>query len=192
MMSTQKLIILDRDGVINKDSPDFIKSPAEYIPLPGSLEAIVLFKEAGWTVTVATNQSGIARGLFDIPTLNRIHEEIQNGIKQINPDCAIDGFFYCPHGPNDDCECRKPKPGLLHTIEKQYQLDFSQQQVPAIGDSLRDLEAAAEANCVPILVLTGNGVKTQNTLPKHLQNIAVFPNLLDAALYLVGVTQDND
>lgn len=152
-----KLIILDRDGVINHDSDAFIKSPQEWIPIPGSLEAIARLNQAGYRVVVATNQSGIARGLLDIVTLNAIHQKLHESAKQVG--ATIDAVFFCPHAGDDNCDCRKPKPGMLHTIAKRF--NISLKGVPNIGDSLRDLQAGFVTGCVPYLVLTGKGEKTR-------------------------------
>jgi D-glycero-D-manno-heptose 1,7-bisphosphate phosphatase len=159
-----KLIILDRDGVINQDSPEFIKSPAEWIPIPGSLEAIARLNQAGYRVVIASNQSGIARELFDIATLNAIH--------QMGAD--IDAIFFCPHAAIDNCDCRKPKAGMFEEISKRFKLSLK--GVPTVGDSLRDLQAGFISGCVPYLVLTGKGEKTYETggLPPGTQ---VFPDL---------------
>lgn len=158
----KKIIILDRDGVINVDSPNFIKSEEEWLPIPGSLEAIALLNQHGFTVLVTTNQSGIARGLFDLQALNRIHQKMRGDLALVGG--KIEGIYFCPHGPDDHCLCRKPLPGMFEQIARDYNLDFYKQRVPAIGDSLRDLEAAILAGCEPILVLTGNGEKTAKQL----------------------------
>ena len=160
-----KLVILDRDGVINQDSPLFIKSPHEWLPIKGSLEAIALLNQLGYTVVVATNQSGIARKLFDENTLHAIHEKMHQAVKACGG--CIDAIFYCPHGPNDSCDCRKPKPGLLQQIAKHYKLNL--EQVVCVGDSYRDLEAALAAGATPVLVLTGNGRKTLQSHASHLK-----------------------
>lgn len=152
-----KLIILDRDGVINHDSDAFIKSPKEWIPIPGSLEAIARLNQAGYRVVVSTNQSGIARGLFDIVTLNAIHRKLHESAQQVGADIAA--IFFCPHAADDNCDCRKPKPGMLHTIAKRFNVNLK--GVPNIGDSLRDLQAGFVTGCVPYLVLTGKGEKTR-------------------------------
>ena len=167
-----KLIILDRDGVINHDSPDFIKSPAEWIPVPGSLEAIARLNQAGYRVVVASNQSGIARELFDMVTLNAIHHKMHSLAQQVGAD--IDAVFFCPHAAADNCDCRKPKPGMFSEIAQRYKLSLK--GVPVVGDSLRDLQAGYVSGCVPYLVLTGKGEKTQATggLPPGTQ---VFPDL---------------
>ncbi|HEU0230108.1 MAG TPA: D-glycero-beta-D-manno-heptose 1,7-bisphosphate 7-phosphatase [Burkholderiaceae bacterium] len=153
-----KLAILDRDGVINQDSDAFIKSPDEWIPVPGSLEAIARLSRAGWHVVIASNQSGIARGLFTMATLTAIHAKMRRELAKAGG--AIDALFVCPHGPDDDCACRKPRPGMFRDIARRY--DIALETVPAVGDSLRDLQAASQAGCTPWLVLTGKGQATWN------------------------------
>ncbi len=167
-----KLIILDRDGVINHDSPDFIKSPDEWIPIPGSLEAIARLNQAGYRVVIASNQSGIARQYFDINTLNAIHQKMHRLAQQVGAD--IDAIFFCPHAAADNCDCRKPKPGMFTEISKRFEISLK--GVPTVGDSLRDLQAGFISGCVPFLVLTGKGEKTHATggLPPGTQ---VFPDL---------------
>jgi len=169
-----KLIILDRDGVINQDSPDFIKSADEWHPIPGSLEAIALLNNLGITVVVATNQSGIARDLYSLDTLNQIHEKMKASLKDLGG--KIEDIFYCPHGPDDHCLCRKPLPGLYFQIAEKY--GISLENVPAVGDSYRDIEAAIAANAKPILVLTGNGQKTLKQHADKLQHVPQYPDLL--------------
>lgn len=154
-----KLIILDRDGVINEDSDAYIKSPAEWRPIPGSLEAIARLTQADYRIVVATNQSGISRGLFDLDTLMRIHDKMHTMVAEVGGH--IEAVFFCPHGPDDDCDCRKPMPGLFHAIARRLMVDL--RGVPAIGDSLRDLQAAAAVGARPMLVKTGKG---QGTLAK--------------------------
>ena len=134
-----KLIILDRDGVINFDSDQFIKSPEEWKPIPGSLEAIARLNQAGYRVVLATNQSGIGRGLFDMATLNAIHDKMHKALAQVGG--RIDALFFCPHAADSKCDCRKPKPGMFEEIGRRFNMDLN--GVPAIGDSLRDLQAAA-------------------------------------------------
>jgi D-glycero-D-manno-heptose 1,7-bisphosphate phosphatase len=151
-----KLVILDRDGTINYDSDKYIKSPAEWRPLPGSLEAIARLTQTGWRVVVATNQSGIARGLFDMATLNAIHAEMHRAVAQAGG--RVDAVFFCPHAADSNCECRKPRPGLLREIASRLNVDLK--GVPTAGDGLRDLEAAAAVGARPYLVLTGKGRKT--------------------------------
>ena len=152
-----KLIILDRDGVINYDSDQFIKSPDEWKPIPGSLEAIALMVQADYRVVVATNQSGVGRGLFDMTTLNAIHDKMHKAAAQAGG--RIDAVFFCPHAAEADCLCRKPKTGMFEEIVARYNADMK--GVPAVGDSLRDLNCAAKIGAQPILVLTGKGIKTQ-------------------------------
>ena len=158
-----KLIILDRDGVINHDSDRFIKTPEEWLPIPGSLEAIATLTQADFRVVVATNQSGIGRGLFDMSMLNMIHEKMHRAVHQAGG--RIDAIFYCPHAADSTCECRKPRPGMMKEIANRFHTSLD--GVPAVGDSLRDLEAAASVGARPILVVTGKGKKTRDqcTLP---------------------------
>ena len=138
-----KLVILDRDGVINQDSPAFIKSPAEWIPIPGSLEAIARLNQAGYRVVIASNQSGIARQLFDITTLNAIHQKMHAAAQLVGAD--IDAIFFCPHAAADGCDCRKPKNGMFEEISKRFKLSLK--GVPTVGDSLRDLQAGFISGC---------------------------------------------
>ncbi|MCB5186716.1 D-glycero-beta-D-manno-heptose 1,7-bisphosphate 7-phosphatase [Methylobacillus caricis] len=151
-----KLVILDRDGVINYDSAQFIKSPDEWKPIPGSLEAIAMLNQSGFRVALATNQSGIGRGLFDMATLNAIHDKMHKALAQFGG--RIDALFYCPHAADSNCSCRKPKPGMIEEISKRFGIDLK--GVPSVGDSLRDLQASAAFGAQPILVLTGKGEKT--------------------------------
>jgi len=151
-----KLVIIDRDGVINRDSKEFVKHPDEWIALPGSLAAIARLSQAGWKVVVASNQSGLARGLFDMGTLNAMHAKLRRELAAQGGE--IDAIFVCPHGPDDGCDCRKPRTGLFRQIAERYDAELD--GVPAVGDSLRDLQAAAAAGCRPWLVLTGNGRET--------------------------------
>ncbi len=151
-----KLVILDRDGVINLDSAQFIKSPAEWKPIPGSLEAIARLNQAGFRVVVASNQSGVSRGLLDMSTLNEINGKMHKALALVGG--RIDAVFYCPHASDADCECRKPKPGMFQEIARRFNVDLA--GVPAVGDSLRDLEASVAMGALPYLVLTGKGAKT--------------------------------
>jgi D-glycero-D-manno-heptose 1,7-bisphosphate phosphatase len=155
MHTSMQLVILDRDGVINEDSAAYIKSPEEWIPIPGSLEAIARLHHAGWHVVVVTNQSGIARKLIDPDILVRIHEKMHRCVADAGG--LIDAIFFCPHGPHDNCNCRKPMPGLFLDIARR--LRISLYGVPAIGDSLHDLHAAQAAGAHPILVRTGKGAE---------------------------------
>ena len=152
-----KLVILDRDGVINHDSPSYIKSPDEWRPIPGSLEAIAKLTQAGYQVVVATNQSGVGRGLFEMATLNAIHDKMHRAVSQAGG--RIDAVFYCPHAQEANCKCRKPKPGLLEEIGRRFNATLK--GVPCIGDALRDLQAAVAVGAQPILVLTGKGAQTR-------------------------------
>ncbi|NOX75408.1 MAG: D-glycero-beta-D-manno-heptose 1,7-bisphosphate 7-phosphatase [Gammaproteobacteria bacterium] len=180
-----RLVILDRDGVINEDSDDFIKSPDEFVPLPGSLNAIARLKQAGFTVAVATNQSGLARGLFDQNTLEAMHRKLQDLLAERS--AHIDGIFHCPHGPDQGCDCRKPKPGLLKQISARFSLPLA--GVPVIGDSLRDLEAARAVGARPMLVRSGKG---QRTLARGegLEGVPVFDDLAAAVESLLKETAD--
>ena len=152
-----KLIILDRDGVINFDSDQFIKNPEEWKPIPGSLEAIARLCQADYRVVVATNQSGIGRGLFDMSTLNSIHDKMHKACALMGG--RIDAVFFCPHTSDANCNCRKPKSGMIEEIAQRYNMELH--GVPAVGDSLRDLEASAKLGAQPFLVLTGKGKLTQ-------------------------------
>jgi len=176
-----KLIVLDRDGVINHDSDQFIKSPEEWRPIPGSLEAIARLNHAGYRVAVATNQSGISRGLFDMATLNAIHEKMHRALALVGG--RVDALFYCPHSADSQCECRKPRAGMLREIALRFGVDMT--SVPCVGDSLRDLVAAAEVGAPPILVLTGKGELTlrKGDLPP---NVAIYPDLAFAASALLA------
>ena len=149
-----KLVILDRDGTINSDSDDFVKSPEEWLPLPGALEAIARLNHAGWHVVIASNQSGLGRGLFDVASLNAMHAKMLKLLAAKGG--RIDAIFYCPHTAEDDCHCRKPQPGLFEQVGLRFGVPL--RGVPAVGDSLRDLQAGAAAGCEPHLVLTGKGV----------------------------------
>ncbi len=154
--SPLKLIILDRDGVINEDSDHYIKSVAEWRPLKGSAEAIAQLNHAGYRVVVATNQSGVGRGLFDMATLNLMHEKMHKVVAQAGG--RIDAVFYCPHKDDDHCTCRKPKAGMLHEIARRF--NRSLKGVPCVGDAIRDMQAGAEAGCELVLVKTGKGMRT--------------------------------
>lgn len=163
-MSDRKLVILDRDGTINLDRDDFVKSPQEWEPLPGSLEAIARLNHAGWHVVVASNQSGLGRGLFDMAHLNAMHDKMHKLLAAVGG--RIDAIFYCPHAPEDDCACRKPRAGLFEQIGARF--GVSLKSVPAVGDSLRDLLAGASVGCQPHLVLTG---KSAGLTPEQIQGL---------------------
>ncbi len=173
-------IFLDRDGVINQDSPDYIKCPDEWLPLQGSLEAIAMMNQKGYRVAVATNQSGLARKLYDEATLAQIHLKMNQELATFNAN--IEHIVYCPHGPDDACLCRKPQPGLLYKLEQVTNAHLK--ETPFVGDSLRDLKAAMAAGCKPVLVETGNGLKTlkQDEIKRY--KIPVYKTLLDFALHL--------
>ena len=175
-----KLVILDRDGVINADSAQYIKGPEEWRPLPGSLEAIARLTRAGYRVAIATNQSGIGRGLFDMATLNAIHDKMHRAVAQAGG--RIDAIFYCPHAADSTCDCRKPRPGMLLEIGERFNVGL--RGVPVVGDALRDLQAAAAVEARPMLVLTGKGERTrkEGDLP---QRTEIFPDLAAIAAALV-------
>ncbi|MEJ2456332.1 MAG: D-glycero-beta-D-manno-heptose 1,7-bisphosphate 7-phosphatase [Candidatus Thiodiazotropha sp.] len=182
-----KLVILDRDGVINQDSDNYIKSPEEWIPIEGSLNAIARLSRAGFRIFVATNQSGIARGLFSIETLHAIHQKMLNEIQHRGG--TIDAILFCPHGPDDGCDCRKPKPGLYLEIARR--VGQSLKEVPVIGDSFRDLQAAEAVEARPILVRTGKGERTIRQHADEIAHMTVYDDLASAVDMLLienGVT----
>ena len=185
MTGSVRLVILDRDGVINEDSDAYIKSPDEWVAIPGSLEAIARLCNAGYTIAVATNQSGIARGYFNREVLDAIHQKMHE--QALSAGGEIDLVGVCPHGPDDDCDCRKPKPGLMRQIADHYQVRLD--GVPVVGDSLRDLEAGAAVGASPMLVLTGKGEKTAADLPGALASTPVYANLAMAADALLGAQE---
>lgn len=154
--TSKKLVVLDRDGVINVDSDAFIKSPDEWVAIPGSLEAIARLNQAGYRVAIASNQSGIGRGLFDMAELNAMHQKMNRAAAAVGG--RIDAVFFCPHTQEDECDCRKPKPGMLQQIVDRYEIDPA--TTPVVGDSLRDLESGAALGFELHLVLTGKGHKT--------------------------------
>lgn len=174
-------IILDRDGVINFDSDQYIKSPDEWHPIPGSLEAIARLNRYGYRVLVATNQSGVARGLYDISVLDQIHEKLMRELAAVGG--YVEEIFFCPHHPEDNCVCRKPKPGLIHQIQAKYPIDPV--DTFFIGDSHADMEAAQSAGCIPLLVLTGNGQRTLEKYPAFLI-IPKFTDLAEAVDYVIS------
>ena len=181
-----KLVILDRDGVINEDSNEFIKTREEWVPIDGSIEAIARLTKAGFCVVVATNQSGLGRGIFGPDELEAMHEKMQELVSAAGGEIA--GVFYCPHHPDDDCDCRKPKAGLLDAIERAF--TTSVQGAAVIGDSLRDLQAGMSKGCRPILVKTGKGQKTLSELEQSpnnaLKDLQIFDNLANAADHLIS------
>lgn len=179
-----KLVILDRDGTINEDRSDYVKSPDEWIPLPGALEAIARLSHAGWHVVVASNQSGLGRGLFDVSTLNAMHAKMHRLLAAMGG--RLDAIFYCPHAPDEACHCRKPEPGLYEQIGERYGIDLK--GVPTVGDTARDVLAGVVVGCEPHLVLTGKGAayrgrRLPHTFPKktlvHV-DLAAFADFLIA------------
>lgn len=177
-----KLVVLDRDGVINHDSDEYIKSPEEWHPIDGSLSSISRLNHAGYRVIVATNQSGIGRGFYSIDTLNKIHFKMHRMLSDFGGH--IDAVFFCPHTPADGCSCRKPKPGMLLSIADR--LSISLDQVPVVGDSFRDLQAATAAGAFPVLVKSGNGRKTlqRDDLDK---TIPVYDDLASYTDHLLSI-----
>ncbi len=167
-----KVIILDRDGVINEDSDDYIKSTDEWVPINGSLEAISRLKKAGFTVAVATNQSGLARGLFDEKTLQAMHDKMHGLLAQRG--ASVDSIVFCPHGPSENCSCRKPKPGMLLQIAKQFSV--KPYETVFVGDTFTDITAARLAGSQPVLVKSGKGLRT---LDKHgpIEGVPVYDHL---------------
>lgn len=175
------LIILDRDGVINADSDAYIKSLEEWQPLPGSIEAIARLSQAGHRLAVATNQSGLGRGLFDLDDLEAMHRHLNELVAQAGGH--LDGIFYCPHTPEDHCDCRKPQPGLLDAIARELSVELTDALL--VGDSLRDLQAGLARDCRPVLVKTGKGERTLDKLAEHpepgLKQLAVYDDLAAVA-----------
>ena len=177
-----KLVILDRDGTINADSDDFVKTPDEWEPLPGSLEAIARLNHAGWRVVIASNQSGLGRGLFDVAALNAMHAKMHKLLAAAGG--RVDAVFYCPHSPEESCTCRKPLPGLFEQIGARFGVPL--RDVPTAGDSLRDWQAGAAAGCEPHLVLTGKsfqyraGGRLENLPPGTLvhQDLSAFVDFI--------------
>ena len=178
-----KICILDRDGTINADSTEYIKSPQEWEPLPGALEAIARLNHAGWHVVVVTNQSGLGRGLFDVATLNAMHTKMHTMLAAVGG--RVDAIFYCPHAPDDVCRCRKPEAGLFEQISERYGIDIK--GFPAVGDSARDLIAGAAVGCIPHLVLTGKAVayRGRELPPEFPAGTVVHADLAAFAEYLV-------
>ncbi len=188
-----KLIILDRDGVINHNSPDYIKSADECVPIEGSIEAIVQLNKAGFTVVIATNQAGLAKGLFELEALEAIHEKITSLVEEQGGE--IGAIFYCPHHPDEQCKCRKPKPGMLDAIEAEF--NTSVESCYFVGDSLGDLQAALQKGCKPVLVKTGNGEHTLAQLTRHeqadalavnLEQVVIADNLMTATAIIIANT----
>ena len=186
------LVILDRDGVINEDSDEYVKSLEEWHPLPGSIDAIADLSKNGFTVAVATNQSGLGRGLFQLEDLEAMHARLNELVEAAGGELA--GIFYCPHTPDDHCDCRKPKPGLIDAIARE--LDQPAQGAWFIGDTLRDLEAGRSRDCVPVLVLTGKGAAAQRAIAADphspWRDVAIYADLAAAARALIAtIATDN-
>ncbi len=174
-----RFVILDRDGVINEDSDAFIKAPEEWVPIPGSLEAIELLTLRGYRIVVLTNQSGIARGYFDEAMLERIHARMLAAVEARGG--RIEAIIHCPHGPEDFCACRKPRPGLFQQFAERFGVELT--GIPAVGDSFRDLEAARAVGAAPILVETGKGERTLARYPDL--DLPICSNLYEAAQYIL-------
>jgi D-glycero-D-manno-heptose 1,7-bisphosphate phosphatase len=187
-MMNMKLVILDRDGTINEDRDDYVKSPEEWQPLPQALEAIARLNHAGWHVAVVTNQSGLGRGLFDVATLNAMHAKMNKLLAAAGG--RVDAVFYCPHSPDEACGCRKPLPGLFEQIGERYGIDL--QGVPCVGDSLRDLQAGHAVGCAPHLVLTGKGeqFRQRELSPAFPAGTRVHNDLSGFVDWLLGVSED--
>lgn len=184
-MTPMKLIILDRDGTINEDRDDFVKTPDEWVPIPGALEAIARLNQAGWHTVVATNQSGLGRGTFDMATLNAMHVKMNQLLAKQGG--RIDAVFFCPHTPEDGCSCRKPLPGLFEQIGERFGVPL--RDVPVVGDSLRDLQAGAAVGCQPHFVRTGKGGRLGDgaieALCAHVPGTRVHADLAAFAEHLI-------
>lgn len=178
-----RVLVLDRDGVINHDSPDYIKSPDEWQPLPGSVEAIARASQAGYAIAIASNQSGVGRGLFDLDMLSTINDKMIEAVEDAGG--RIDLIVFCPHKPDDGCDCRKPKAGLLHRIEAELGTSLKDQWM--IGDSMKDLSAARAVGMQPVLVRTGNGAQVERELPDS-TDVLVFDSLAAAVNQLLDKT----
>lgn len=179
------LLILDRDGVINKDSDNFVKSADEWLPIDGSIDAMARLSQAGFRIAIATNQSGLGRGLFRQADLDAMHDKMLSLVKAAGGEIA--GIFFCPHTPDDHCTCRKPKAGLIDAIEQA--LGESAEGCYTIGDSVRDLEAGLLKGCIPLLVKTGKGerslAKLADSPNPSLSNVAVFNDLAHASQFIL-------
>ena len=182
-----RLVILDRDGVINHDSDEFVKSPSEWTPIDGSIEAIAELSNAGFTVAVATNQSGVGRKLIDLPTLEAIHRKMRQAVTDAGGD--LGRIVFCPHHPDNNCDCRKPRPGLLTRLARQYGVPIN--GVPMVGDSERDIAAAKAVSGRPILVLTGNGQNTAAVLAENNEEVETYPDLQAVAKQLIANSRDS-
>jgi len=179
-----KLIVLDRDGVINEDLEKPVATADEWVPIPGSLEAIARLHQNGWSVAVATNQSGLGRGIIDLSTLHQIHQRMHEMVNQSGG--KIDVVAFCPHTDSDDCACRKPAPGMLYTISERLDVELS--NVVIVGDSLRDMQAAMATAATPVIVRTGKG---QKTLDNH-KGLEHIPAYDDLASYVDALLAENE
>lgn len=182
-MNVEKYVLLDRDGVINQDSDDYIKSPDEWLPIEGSLEAIALLNQQGFKIAVVSNQSGLARGYYTLETLNAIHNKMHKLLTEKKGQIEV--LYFCPHAPHENCLCRKPKTGLLKLFSLQKNCPLK--NIFFVGDSLSDINAAQAVGAQPLLVKTGKGLKTLSENP-HL-NVPIFENLYDAAKYITAKSQ---
>jgi D-glycero-D-manno-heptose 1,7-bisphosphate phosphatase len=184
--SMMNLIILDRDGTINEERDDFVKSPEEWVPLPGALEAIARLNQAGWQTVIATNQSGLGRGLFDMAALTAIHTKMNTALARVGG--RIGAVFFCPHAPEDQCSCRKPLPGLYQQIGERFGVALG--TVPVVGDSVRDLEAALAAGCPAHLVRTGKGAAmTEAQIAQLIENVPGTQVHADLAAFAESMIQ---
>jgi D-glycero-D-manno-heptose 1,7-bisphosphate phosphatase len=181
-MLTERFVAIDRDGVINEDSDDYIKSAAEWMPIPGSIEGIAKLSQAGYRIAIISNQSGLGRGLFDIAALNAIHNKLRDLL--LVAGGRIEMILFCPHGPSDGCGCRKPESGLFNQLA--VRLGFPLQGLPFVGDSVTDIGAGRGAGMEPILVRSGKGERTLVDHPQLLGEIRVFRNLKDFADFAVS------
>jgi D-glycero-D-manno-heptose 1,7-bisphosphate phosphatase len=179
----ERLLVLDRDGVINEDSDQYVKSPSEWLPIPGSLEAIARLCHGGYRICVVTNQSGLARGLFGLEQLNGMHRRLRDLLAKLGGQ--VEMIAFCPHSPALGCDCRKPSPGLL--VEIAGRLAVQLDGIPFVGDSISDVEAARAVGMVPCLVRTGKGERTLTDESPRLDGVAVFRDLAAVADYLLGV-----
>lgn len=176
-----RFVILDRDGVINVDSPDYIRTPEQWQPIPGSIAAIAALSRAGFEIIVATNQSGLGRGLFGLDELEAMHRKLCAAVEERGG--RIGGIFYCPHRPEEGCACRKPATGLLDAAEREYGCSLAGSVL--VGDSMRDIELARAKACMPVLVLTGSGIETSSRLGAQDTDVRVFNDLAAAAVTIL-------
>jgi D-glycero-D-manno-heptose 1,7-bisphosphate phosphatase len=183
--STMKLVIVGRDGTLNQYRDDHVKAPEEWVPIPGALEAVSKLNHAGWHVVLATNQAGLGRGLIDMASLNSVHLKMHQMLARVGG--RVDGVFFCPHTTEDQCECRKPLPGLLLDIAKRYGMD--PENIPAVGESLKDLQACLAAGCEPHVLRRGRaGLRTDAELSGllvHAPEAQVHDDLMAFAEFLI-------